>query len=64
MSATYKELPFELWGPIFQHIYSHKSSISHPPSDFVISPLNARLNIYRCLASVCKAMSQKSFRPG
>ncbi|KAF8488081.1 hypothetical protein JB92DRAFT_3130193 [Gautieria morchelliformis] len=50
-----RELPFETWRPIFQIVYTTKNSISHPASDFEISNLNSRLNIYRCLAQVSRS---------
>ncbi|KAF8526520.1 hypothetical protein BU17DRAFT_82606 [Hysterangium stoloniferum] len=49
------DLPFELWRPIFQIVFATKTCISNPKdSDWEFSPLHARLNVYRCLASVSR----------
>ncbi|GJJ10423.1 hypothetical protein Clacol_004649 [Clathrus columnatus] len=49
------DLPFELWRPILQDVYATETKISHPPSDYILSKLHSKLNIYRCLASVSRS---------
>ena len=41
-------------------VYASETAISHPPSDFEISNLNGRLNIYRCLAQVSRSWRENA----
>ncbi|TDL24603.1 hypothetical protein BD410DRAFT_838118 [Rickenella mellea] len=55
-----ENIPFEIWREIFQIVFATKSDISHPPSKWEWSPLNSRLNVYRCVALVSKVWRENA----